>query len=114
MIAWVDDGTLSTSSMDMVGCRHDGNGDGCAAGTAESVAYLAIDVVNANITGFQYGTESISNSTWTSTPFGQNYGEARIMVTQNSDNGAQDPEYSWAKNITTNSANIRFCEQDDA
>ena len=113
MVAWIDDGTLSTNSMDMVGCRHNGNGDWCTAGTAESVAYLAIDVVNANITGFQYGTKSISNSTWTSTSFGQNYGEARIMVTQNSDNGAQDPEYSWAKNITTNSADIRFCEQDD-
>lgn len=112
MVAWVDDGTLSASSMDVIGCRHNGNGDGCTAGTAESVAYLAIDVANANITGFQYGTKSISNSTWTSTSFGQNYGEARIMVTENSDNGAQDPEYAWAKNVTNNSADIRFCEQD--
>jgi len=114
MVAWVDDNTLSTSSMDLVGCRHNGNWDYCTAGTNESVAYLAIDVLNANITGFAYGTKSITNSAWTSTSFGKTYVEARIMVTENSDNGGQDPQYAWAKGVTNSSADIRYCEQDGA
>ncbi len=114
MVAWVDDDTLSTTAMDIVWCTHDGAWNNCIAGTNESVAYMAIDVQNANITGFQYGTKSISDSTWTVANFGSSYIEPRIMITQNSDNGWQDPQYPWAKNITDTSAEIRYCEQDAA
>ena len=34
------------------------------------------------------------------------------MVTQNSDNGWQDPQYAWARNVTTWAAQIRYCEAD--
>ena len=34
------------------------------------------------------------------------------MVSQNDDDGAQDPQYPWARNVLSTSADIRYCEAD--
>jgi len=110
---WIDDGTLSTNSMDLIGCVHDWSSDSClSSANNETVAYLAIDVVNVNITWFTYGKSSISSSSWTNVAFGKTYIEPAIMVTQNSDNGWQDPQYPWSKSVSSSNADIRYCEQD--
>ena len=36
------------------------------------------------------------------------------MVAQNSENGGQDGQYTWARDITYNSAQVRYCEADGA
>ena len=34
------------------------------------------------------------------------------MVTQNSENGAEDPQYPWARDLARNGAQVRYCEVD--
>lgn len=107
---WTD--TALTTAVELLGCEHPGTADACGSGRFETFGYVAIDVANVNITDFEYGTESISASTWTDVTFGPYPEVPKIMVTQNDDNGAQDPQYSWARYVTTSSAQIRYCEQD--
>ena len=45
--------------------------------------------------------QDIDNSTWTPVIFSPQYIWPRIMVTQNDDDGAQDTQYSWARNVYT-------------
>ena len=33
-------------------------------------------------------------------------------MTQNDDDGAEDPQYPWARDVTTTSAEYRYCEAD--
>lgn len=35
-----------------------------------------------------------------------------MMVSQNSDNGVEDPQYTQARNITSTDAQVRYCEAD--
>ena len=113
---WVEDtATKTTSSTPIIGCVHQGTANSCTGGQPdEEVGYVAIDIANVNISGFQSGSASISNSAWTSASFNPSYKNPRVMVTQNDDNGGQDPEYAWARSITTSGMEFRYCEQDGA
>lgn len=115
-IAWVDD--VTTTGANILGCTHQGTGDACdSSNPSETFGYFAIDVVNANFSSavnFQSGSNDISSSTWTAITWTSNYSAARMMVTQNDDDGAQDPQYAWARDVDTSTPDIRYCEQDGA
>ncbi|RME78579.1 DNRLRE domain-containing protein [Candidatus Woesearchaeota archaeon] len=115
-VAWVDD--ITTTGANIIGCTHQGTGNNCdTSNPSETFAYLAIDVLNANFSkavNFQYGSEDISNSAWTPITWTANYTNVRMMVTQNDDDGNQDPQYAWARDVNTTTPDIRYCEQDGA
>lgn len=115
-VAWADD--ITTSQANIIGCTHRGTANSCDSSTpSESFAWVAIDVQNVNFSSFvnfQYGEEGISSSSWTDVDWNSNYSSARIMVTQNDDNGGQDPQYAWARYIDTSDPEFRYCEQDTA
>lgn len=112
--AWVD--PKSTTGFSYIGCVHTGTGDVCdGTATSETFGYLAIDVTNENFpssVNFQSSMASPENSQWATGTFSPNYFDARVMVTQNSDLGGQDPQYSWARDLTTSNMEFRFCEED--
>ncbi len=114
-IAWVND-NVTTSGFTYIGCTHQGTGDSCTGGTNETFGYVAIDTTNQSFESginFQSGYADISNSVWTADTFSPEYTSPRVMVTQNDDDGAQDPEYAWARNITGSGMDFRYCEEDD-
>jgi len=115
-IAWVDD--ITTTGANFLGCTHQGIADACDASTpSENIGWIAIDPVNANFSNhmnFQIGSADISNSDWTAATFSPTYLDSRVMVTQNDDDGGQDPEYAWARNVTSSGMDFRYCEQDAA
>ena len=111
MLLWVDD--MTTTSVNLQGCVHLGIADACTAGPTETVGWVALDPTNQNITDLQTGTEENTGSgMWNSISFSPSFTEPRIMVTNNEDDGAQDPKTPMAVNVTTSGAEIRFCEQD--
>jgi len=120
--AWIDDGSLSSSAFSYIGCVHQAPGSGtsvdvCESGQpSETFGYVAIDISAQNFsTEFQSNVLSVSSSAWTtiSSQYDDSvYTNPRFMVTQNDDNGAQDPEYAWARDIDTTSPDIRYCEED--
>lgn len=115
-IAWVDD--ITTSGANLLGCTHQGIADACDSSTpSETMGWVAIDVANAAFGGsvnFQSGSADISNSDWTAASWTANYTNARMMVTQNDDDGGQDPQYAWARDVDTSTPDFRYCEQDAA
>lgn len=114
--AWVDD--INTSQANLIWCVHQAgsawNVNTCTSWQPnENMGYVAIDWSTFSLTNFQYWFKDISNSNWTSISFSPTYSSIpRIMATQNDDDGNQDPEYAWAKSISTNGAQIRYCEAD--
>ncbi|MCP3684065.1 MAG: hypothetical protein GY861_15395, partial [bacterium] len=72
----------------------------------------AIDINSANITGLQAGSADIRNSAWTTATFTEQMNNPIIAVTQNDDDGPQDPQYPWARSITNTGFDFRYCEQD--
>jgi hypothetical protein len=104
----------TTSTANLVACDHPGTGDACAGTFTDKIGYVAIDVALANLTGMDFGTASIGASTWTSISFTQNYTNPTIILNQNTETDAQDPQYSWVKNLTTTGSQIRYCEADGA
>ncbi len=119
-VAWVDD--MTTTGFNYVGCVHGAPGSGTSENTcdsgqpSETFGYVAIVTSNANFSSeFQSGKFDISNSDWTdidSQYDDTQYTSPMFMVTQNDDDGAQDPEYAWIKDTTTSTPDIRYCEQD--
>jgi hypothetical protein len=116
-IAWVDGLTLTTANF--IGCVHQSPAgwwsvDVCTAWQPnEQIGRLAIDPTTISFTGYDRGTNDISNSDWTNISFTPTYvNPPLVMVTQNDDDGGQDPQYPWARNITTTAAQYRYCEQD--
>jgi len=106
---------VSTIGANMFACTHQGTADNCDDFTpAENISWIAIDPNNHEIKGLQIGTESISGSAWTGVSFSPPFTNTRIMVSQNSGNGNQDPQYPLARSVTNNSADIRYCEADGA
>ena len=113
--AWADNSGTSTTGGQFLGCTHTGTADACTDTGTEDYAWVAIDLTNANFSsslGFQSGSADISNSLWTAASFSPSYTSPRVMVTQNDDDGGQDPEYAWARSVTTNGMDFRYCEQD--
>ncbi len=112
--AWVN--PKSTTGFTYIGCVHTGTGDTCdGTATSETFGYIAIDATNENFpsaVNFQTGTASPENSQWITGTFTSNYFAPRVMVTQNSDSGGQDPQYAWARNVTSSNMEFRFCEAD--
>jgi hypothetical protein len=107
---WSD--TVTTSGAQLIGCDHPGTANTCGGTFSETYGYVAIDMTLHDITSLSSGTQSISNSAWTPIVFGQTYTSAIISVFQNSDTGAQDPQYPWAQNVGSTGADVRYCEQD--
>lgn len=111
MAVWVDD--ITTSGANAIGCVHEGTTDSCTGSDGdETLGWLAIVPQDQQITNYQNGSESISNSEWTSVSFNPTYTDPIVMVLQNDDAGAQDTQYSMARNITSTGMEIRYCEQD--
>ena len=112
-IAWAD--TIGTTSASLVWCVHQSAGDTCQAGQpSEQIAYVAIDIANANLSWLDFGLESIPNSDRTPITFSPSYTDPWVMVTQNGESGWQDPQYARSRNVTAVWADIRYCEQDGA
>lgn len=114
--AWVDDNGETTSGFTYVGCVHTGVGNVCDSNNpAETFGYVAIDTANEAFDaslGFQTGMADISNSAWTAATFSPSFTNPRVMVTQNDDDGGQDPEYAWAQDVTGSGMDFRYCEED--
>ena len=106
--------STSTTGSNLVGCDHPGTANSCAGTATEEFGYVAIDTSNANFTKFSSGSKSISNSAWTAITYSESYLNPRVFVMVNSENGAQDPKYPWAKNVGSSGADIRYCEADAA
>lgn len=112
--AWVND-TITTGGFTYIGCTHQGTGDSCTGGTNETFGYVAINTASEAFdegSNFQSGMADISNSDWTAATFSPTYTNPRVMVTQNDDDGGQDPEYAWAQSVTGSGMNFRYCEED--
>jgi hypothetical protein len=109
---WLPSKTTTTANL--VACDHPGTGDVCAGTFTDTIGYVAIDVVLANLIGLNFGTVDIIGSNWTPISFIQNYTNPTIMLNQNSESEAQDPQYSWVKDLTTTGSQIRYCEADGA
>jgi len=101
-----------------VGCTHQGILDTCDISTpSEELGWVAIDVLNENftsLTNFQFGKAAVSNSIWEPQNFSSTYANVNAITTQNSDSGAQDPQYAWIRSLTNSSLEVRYCEQDGA
>lgn len=117
--AWVDDNALDVNGSDFIWCVHQngnaGNIDTCTTWQPQETLWrVAIDPTLFTMTNYQDNTETISNSTRTNINFAPAYTwyQPVVMVTQNSDNGWQDPQYAWAKDVTETNAYIRYCEAD--
>lgn len=117
--AWVDDNTLNNNGWDFIWCVHQApwdwtSVDNCTAWQPdETLWWLALDPTRFSLPQLQYGEASINWSSWTPISFGPVYSTpVTVMVTQNSDNWWQDPQYPRARNITNSSAEIRYCESD--
>ena len=116
--AWVDDGSLSVNWWDFVGCVHQAwnlpDFDNCTAGQPnETLWWVALDPSLFTMSWAQSWTQNIWNSTWTNVTFSPTYSTTpAVMVTQNSDNWGQDPQYARARDVTTAAADIRYCEAD--
>lgn len=110
--AWIT-GVSTTGATGFTGCTHQGTGDVCDSSTPEETfGYVALDPDSAMIESLQTGWESMMNSLWTPITFSPAYSEPRVMTLQNDENGTQDPQYPWARLVTTTSAEIRYCEMD--
>lgn len=110
--AWADS-ISTTQTTDFIGCTHQGTDNNCDSSTpSETFGYVAIDPVAANISKLSTGSEDISNSQWTGVTFSGSYTDPIMMVTQNDDDGGQDPQYPWARSLTSTGGDIRYCEQD--
>lgn len=113
---WWLNSAPGTTSCNVIGCVHNNSGDACLSGQPdETVAVLVIDVDNDDFpsgTGFQHGYAGISDSTWTAASFSPSYTTPRVLVAQNEDSGSQDPQYPWAKSVTTSGMSYRYCELD--
>jgi hypothetical protein len=113
-VAWVDD--ITTSGFNYVGCVHTGIANACDTNNpSEKFGYVAIDLANEDFDSslnFQAGSATISNSAWTGASFSPSISLPRVMVTQNDDNGPEDPQYAWARNVSSTGMQYRFCEAD--
>ncbi|MCF7834899.1 LamG domain-containing protein [Candidatus Gracilibacteria bacterium] len=111
-VAWVND-NWTTSSATLIGCVHQDIANVCTSGQPnEVIGRVAIDTNNVDIDTFQNGMKDISNSSRTAIDFSPSYIRPRIMATQNDDDGAQDPQYPWVRNVLTTGSDIRYCEAD--
>ncbi|GBE06374.1 hypothetical protein BMS3Abin10_02024 [bacterium BMS3Abin10] len=113
-VTWADD-DMTTTGVTLIGCVHQGTGNVCTSGQpSETVGYVAIDTNTADIDTFQTGFSDISNSSWTPAAFSPAYATPRVMVTQNDNDGWQDPQYPWARDVTGLGMDFRYCEADGA
>ncbi len=114
-VAWVNDNN-STSGFTYIGCVHTGTGNSCDSDNpSETFGYVAIDTTNEAFPSsikFESDMADISGSAWTAANFTETYDNPRVMVTQNDDDGGQDPEYAWAKDVGSSGMDFRYCEED--
>lgn len=108
--AWFASAT--TTGAGIIGCDHPGTGNSCSGTATENFAYLAIDIQEQDLSSVELGTEDIAASAWTPISFTQSYTNPQILVMQNSDNGGEDPQYPWARLVSSTDAQIRYCEAD--
>ena len=102
-------GTAGISGCSVYGGVHSADDD-CSAGSGhEDVGWLAIDLSECSITSFESGSATISDSAWES--FSHTATEPRVIVMQNSENGAQDPKYCQARDLY-GTPDYRYNEQD--
>lgn len=104
--------TTSLTGAGIIGCDHPGTGNNCNGTATEEFAYMAIDPLEQDLKSVELGTKDTSNSAWTSISFTSSYTDPQLLVMQNSDNGQEDPQYPWARLITSIDAQIRYCEAD--
>ncbi|MDD9953415.1 MAG: Ig-like domain-containing protein [Candidatus Woesearchaeota archaeon] len=113
MNTWIEGADTNASHTTVLGCVHEDTGDTCTGGdSTETVGWIAIDTGNHKIGGFQSGSADISNSDWTAATFTPTFADPIVMVTQNDDDGGQDPQYPWARNVVAGGMDFRYCEQD--
>ena len=109
-VYWEDGGATSTQ-CNILGGTHQGTGDSMDSSTPhEDVGWLVIDVSENDIVGFESGSADISNSLWTD--FSHTATNPRVIVCQNDDDGAQDPEYYGSRKIFSGDPEFHYCEQD--
>lgn len=111
---WADDGRITSTRTDLVWCVHQGVGDSCTNNQpTETTAWLAIQGWSAVLSTFEAGIQSTSNASWSAISY-ENKVTPYVMSMVNDDNGNQDPKYPWVRNVSSASAQVRFCEQDGA
>ncbi|MFP4402692.1 MAG: hypothetical protein ACLFPL_05700, partial [Candidatus Nanoarchaeia archaeon] len=108
--SWFD--AVSSTSAGLIGCDHPETEDSCTGTATEEYAYLAIDPTLQDLETAEVGTQSISSSNFEPITFTSSYTTPQLLVMQNSDNGGQDPQYPWARNVLSTGADIRYCEAD--
>lgn len=106
--------SITTTDAEIIPCDHPGTANACAGTATEEFGYIAIDISNHNFSKFDFGSQTISNSDWTSVSYSQTYLNPIITVMANSRNGAEETLYPWARNVGTSGAQIRYCEADGA
>ncbi|MFP4402397.1 MAG: hypothetical protein ACLFPL_04145 [Candidatus Nanoarchaeia archaeon] len=107
--------TVSTTGATIDGCAHPGTANDCSSSSVnEDFAYVAIDPILQNISSLDLGFESIGSSAWTGVTFTNIYSNPQMLVTPNSQNGAENPLYPWARSVISTGADVRYCEQEGA
>jgi hypothetical protein len=110
----------STTSFTAGICDHlQGSNDSCDGTHGnETVGWVAIEPGNEPFTvPFDSGSQSIqtASDTWQSISFALTFDAPPVMLmASQTDNGAQDVEIDEVRSVTTNGAEIHFCEIDTA
>jgi len=111
--SWTTGTSPGSTSSTLHPCRHHGTEDDCDFGFAtETYGIVVIDPSQETITGAQFNSHSLGESSYGSNSFSPSYTNPAIMVDQNSDSGPQDPQYVMYKNLATTGVDTRYCEQD--
>jgi len=107
----VVDRTKSAATVEF--CEQDST-KGCGRHGRERVAWFAVDPSMTEVDGFEGGQIwARGGNTWYTVNFSQSFETAPfIVVDTQTEHGSDEALYVEARNVTNNSAEIRFCEYD--
>lgn len=102
----------SSSGFTLDYCEQEGTDSCDTSHSTETAGWVAIDPNVLDKNGiFDWGTASVSDSSWNSISFSQGYGSPpAIDVMVQTENGAQEAVYPEAKDLTSSGASVRYCE----
>lgn len=106
--------SLSSTSADIYLCDHaESSVDSCESHVTETVAWVAIDPDLNPFENTSIGTTTVSDSNWNTVTYSSQFSEAPAIVTTVQNNsGGEQPTPTMARNVTTGSMDIRYCEHD--
>jgi hypothetical protein len=106
--------SVSSDGANLYFCEQNGQ-DSCDSSHAnEDVAWLALDPSEVSERdGFEYGTFTMSGSSFQSVNFDQNFESPPVVIADvQTRNDGEDAVYAEVDNVGSGGADVRFCESD--